>query len=76
MKKSTADFSCQVWADCPHCDGYQNITEQVEEAVSDTSIPYTIVEYDGEIDDGEGDAGVTITCKECGKDFCVEKIEY
>lgn len=64
MKKTTADTTLEVWTDCPHCNEYLEVTEQLRECLGE-DLRATDIEEE-------------ITCdnKKCGKTFLITEINY
>lgn len=64
MKTAIASTHLEIWVDCPHCDNYQNIFEEVRECLGEDLRAENIDEL--------------ITCDDidCGKEFKVTEIEY
>jgi len=62
MKKVDANTSLEVWVDCPYCENYQNVLDDVKESMG----------YDLRAEDVD----IEITCKECKKTFMIVDINY
>lgn len=57
MKQSEATLFIEVWVDCPHCEEYFNITDQL---------------YEMEVDvhkSANTDEMYNVCCPECGNEF-------
>lgn len=64
MKKATASTNLEIWVDCPHCDNYQNVFEEIRERLGDDLRAENV------------DEEITCDDEDCGKTFLVTEIEY
>lgn len=64
MKKASATTYLEVWVDCPHCQNYQEVTDELrEELVSDLTANHL-------------DTEINCDNKECKKVYMVTKVTY
>lgn len=64
MKEVYAHSSFEITTDCPYCDGYLDLTEELREALDPNDFLQS------------KDCDIEIKCPECNEIFLVKEIEF